>query len=346
MSHITLAQQGIAAADAKNWDEAITKLSTALQSSTNPTWLLTRSKALVNKSRYQEALDDANLAWHTAYERNKRPLMVDAHYRRAVAYFRLGQLANADCCCVYAMRLIKGYPAVEKEDPSRLWADANGLWKATLEDASNEAKTDEINERRDGGIGEAMGGQRHPQAREWRQASTLRMQILTLMDKLPADADVRKVTVSLKPDQKKLADVSATQDKPPTATSSAAAAQPASTPTVPSDAPVRLQEFQSSTTMSVSIFSKGNSKEQLKVEFSPTSVRLDPLVHPNGEQKEFVLDVWGEIDTAASKYTVTPNKVELSLAKKTPGKWAQLKADGSAKQAPYVTHFFFFSFYP
>lgn len=331
MSHITLAQQGIAAAEASDWDNAITKLSTALQSSTNPQWLLTRSRVFIMRNRYQEALDDANLAWHTAYERNKRPLLVEAHYRRAVAYFRLGQYANADCCCIYAMRLIKGFPALEKEDISKLYSDEKSFWTQTVQDATTEAKTDQINKRDDGGIGEAMAGDQNPQAKEWRRASTLRIQILTAMEKLPADDEARKVTVSLKPEQKKLADAAPpkTEEKKPAPVTVPVQAPK---PMVPADTPLRLQDFQSTTNMSVSIFSKGTNKDKLKVEFSPTSVRLDPVVYPNGGEKEFVLDTWGEIDVEKSKYTVTPNKVELSLAKKTPGKWAQLKSDGTVKQ--------------
>ncbi|KAM3461224.1 hypothetical protein BB8028_0005g01780 [Beauveria bassiana] len=345
MSHITLAQQGLAAVEAKDWDGAITKLSKALQSSSNPAWLLARSKALINLQRFEEALDDANLAWHTAYERNKRPLMIEAHYRRAVAYFRQGQFANADACCVYAMRLIKGAPAIEKEDPvAHLKDSATGRWTATAKDAMQEAQNDSINKSKGGpdAAAFAMGQEQVPHSKEWRMASTLRIQILRALENLPADDSARIATAPSRPDKKKLADLCrATEEaKPatprvtsqtsiPNSTQTPAAAKPA----VPSDAPLRLQDFQSNTNMSVSIFSKGVNKETLKVDFQPHSVHLDRVIYPSGEGKEFQLDLWGEIDTTASKYTVTPNKVELSLVKKTPGKWAQLKSDGRPREA-------------
>ncbi len=346
MSHITLAQQGLAAAEARDWDGAITKLSKALQSSQNPAWLLARSKSLINLRRYEEALDDANLAWHTAYARNKRPLMIEANYRRAVAHFRQGRLADADACCVYAMRLIKGAPAVEKEDPvANLRDPETGRWIATAKDAMHEARTDDINNAKQGGgaAAMAMGGAQAPaNAKEWRMASTLRIQILSAMEKLPADDPARTATVPAKPEEKKLADLSgAVEETKPAASSTATTATATSTTTqapavaklvVPSDTPLRLQEFQSTTTMSVSIFSKGVNKEKLKVDFQPHSVHLNSVVYPNGDEKAFQLDLWGEIDTAASKYTVTPNKVELTLVKKTPGKWAQLKSDGNLNQ--------------
>lgn len=343
MSHITLAQQGLAAAEAKDWDGAITKLSKALQSSTNPAWLLARSKALVNQRRYEEALDDADLAWHTAFSRNKRPLMVEANYRRAVAYFRQGKLADADACCVYAMRLVKGAPALEKEDSvAHLKDPATGRWMATVKDAMHEAQNDAMNKSQEGGAAAmAMGGGQAPaQAKEWRMASTLRLQILSALEKLPEEDPARTASAQPKPEEKKLANIEGSAEESTAtktaadSTTAAASPQAAPKPVVPSDTPLRLQEFQSNTIMTVSIFSKGVNKEALKVDFQPTSVRLDKVIYPSGDEREFQLDLWGEIDTAASKHTVTPNKVELSLVKKTPGKWAQLKGDGKTAATP------------
>ncbi|KAI5461600.1 oxidosqualene:lanosterol cyclase [Mariannaea sp. PMI_226] len=340
MSHLSQAQQGLAAADARKWDEAVDKLSAALKVSINPSWLIARSKALIGLRRFQESLDDADLAWHTAYDRNKRNLLADAHYRRAVAYFRLKQYANADACCVYSMRLIKGHPAVEKQDPAKLRTDDNGFYSVTLEEAKEEAQKDEINSTKHGDMSMALGGgaNKIAQAQEWRAASTLRTQILYAMDELPSDDPARKLTTSLKPQRKDVADLSAAEKtkteapkteapKPaPVATPKPAPAAATGTPT----APLRLQEFQSNTTMSVSIFSKGVNKEKLQVHYLPSAVLLDAVIYPDGAERPFRLDLWGEIDMEGSKHTVTPNKIELSLKKKVPGKWAQLK--GEAKE--------------
>jgi hypothetical protein len=357
MSHITLAQQGLAAVEQRKWDEALPKLTKAIKESANPTWLLARSRALVGVGRFAEALDDADLAWHAAYERNKRPLMGDAHYRRAVAYLRLGRPADADCCCVYAMRLAKGLSAVDREDPRQALGlvDAEGRWTPTVADARAEAEDDVFNQsnrNNPGAVAEAMGSgggadsSRHTEAvKQWRLASTMRLQALSRLEQLPADDPARKVTATQKPPKKTLNDLqlddkkdaklaaasSTTTATGDTATSSQQPAAPK--PAVPSDTPLRLQEFQNDSTMSVSIFSKGNSKENLKVEFLPFQVRIDPIIYPSGEAKAFTLDLWGEIDTAASKHTVTPSKVELSLKKKTAGKWAQLKGEAKASGA-------------
>ncbi|TQV90563.1 SGT1 and CS domain-containing protein [Cordyceps javanica] len=359
MSHITLAQQGLAAAEAKDWDGAIAKLSKALQSSPNPAWLLARSKSLLNLGRFDAALDDANLAWHTAFARNKRPLMSEAHYRRAVAYFRLGRLADADACCVYAMRLIKGASAVDREDPVAHLRDPDtGRWTPTVQDAMHEARTDDFNgggkqggDRGAAALAMSGGGGAAPQAKEWRIASTLRVQILSAMAKLPADDPARMATAPVKPEEKELANPSTTSEDKKSAEEAKSAAPSTSTadevpapapqapapapakPVVPSDTPLRLQEFQSGKNMTVSIFSKGVNKDKLKVDFQPRSVHLENVIYPSGDERAFHLDLWGEIDTADSGYTVTPNKVELCLVKRALGKWPQVQSDGKADTA-------------
>ncbi|OAA41747.1 SGT1 and CS domain containing protein [Metarhizium rileyi] len=315
MSHITLANQGLAAAEARKWDEAIAKLSKALQTSANPAWLLARSKAHIGVSRYEEALDDANLAFHTAYERNKREFMIDAHYRRAVAYFRLGQYANADCCAIYAMRLVKGHAALDKDDILTANSDQDGFWKPTVVDATTEAREDPFNNTNHEG---AMSAQ-PAHVGNWRRASTLRIQALTAMEKLPADDEARKATAPLKPQHKELSTPKAVD----TTDYAKATEVPAQKNRIPGDNTLRLQDFQTNTVMSVSIFSKGVNKEKLLVEFTPESVRLSPIIYPNGKEEEFLLETYAEIDPSSSGYTVTPSKIELRLVKKVAGKWPQ-----------------------
>ncbi|CAH0019750.1 unnamed protein product [Clonostachys rhizophaga] len=332
MSHITLAQQGMAAVENRAWDEAITKLSVALEQSANPGWLIGRSKALVAVSRFREALEDADLAWHSAFQRNKRDLMIEAHYRRAVAYFRLGEFANADCCCVYSMRLAKGKSAVEKEDPVKDLKDEEGRWAVTAQQVKDEIATDEFNQQSNSGSLVEATQAAGESVKQWRRASTFRLQAISRLQKLPEDDPARIATATLQPPKKALAKLGGDDKKKAAskaAGSSAATAPAVAKPQVPADTPVRLQDFQNDSTMSVTIFSKGVNKEKLQVEFLQKSVRLDPIIYPSGDEKAFKLSLWGEIDTAASKYTVTPSKVELSLKKKSPGKWPQLKGEGN-----------------
>ncbi|KAL7945285.1 SGS domain-containing protein [Trichoderma barbatum] len=329
MSYVTLAKQGLDAAEARNWDEAVGKLSTALQSSLNPLWLVTRSKALIGLGRHQESLDDADLAWHTASQRNKRELMATAQYRRGVAFFHLKQYANADYCYMHCMRLIKGGAAVPKEDPGLENVDKDGYWKVSVADVTDIARNDSIIKKEDAMKQAMQQDGDNSQLREWRMASTMRIQTLAAMEKLPSDDPSRLLTTRLVPEEKGLAVHKSAKAEEKTA---AAQAEPAAAkPAVPNDAPLRLQDFQTNTIMTVSIFSKGVNKEKLQVQFTESSVRLDPLIYPNGDEKEFQLDLWGDIDPSKSTVTVTPNKVELNLAKKTAGKWEALKAVGPRK---------------
>jgi suppressor of G2 allele of SKP1 len=333
MSHVTLAHQGLKHLEDRECDLAIQKLSKALQSSTNPSWLLGRSKAYVLTGRFREALADADLAWNSAYNRNKRDVMIDAHYRRAVAYYRLREYANADCCCLYASRLAKGGPAVEKEDVLSQWVDENGFWTQTMKDATEQARNLKSDAKDLSGImalSSANGGK--TESESIRLTSTLRVQILSAMEKLQPDDPARKPTAKSRPAEEKLATPAVAAE-----TKSAPAAAPTPKPVVPAGTPPRLQEFQSNDSMSVSIFSKGVDVSKFQVEFTAHSARLNPLVHPDGSSKEFVLDLWGEIDPAESKYTVTPNKVELKLKKKSPGKWPTLRGEPKPASASPAT---------
>ncbi|KAG6037955.1 hypothetical protein E4U41_004617 [Claviceps citrina] len=325
MSHITQAEQGLKSLQARNWEEALHRLSKALLVSANPAWLLARSRALVGLKRYQEALDDANLAFHAAFDRNKRDLLIEAQYRRGVAHFRLGQYANADCCCMYAMRLCKGLPAVEKEDPKLDHVDEDGFWTETLQDAKREAAEDPS--AKSEGL-PFMVPKAPAHINDWRKASTMRIQSLNAMEKLPADDAARKVTVSLKPPRKDLVDLSAAEaGSGNTADASVKVSPQLDLP----KAPV-VQDYQTNDVINVSVFSRGVNQEALKVEFLPDHVRLNPIVYPDGEEKEWTLWLYSQIDPAASSYTVTPRKIELRLAKKPAGRWPRLIKEESVDQ--------------
>ncbi|KAG6015946.1 hypothetical protein E4U54_002672 [Claviceps lovelessii] len=327
MSHITQAKQGLDALDARKWDEAVQALSKALLASTNPAWLLARSRALISLKRYEEALDDANLAFHAAFDRNKRDLLSEAHYRRGVAHFRLGQYANGDCCCMYAMRLCKDFPAIEREDPKLQHLDKNGFWTVTLQDAKLEAAEDPFNKPTSRSYQD--GAKTSVNVNAWRRASTMRQQCLNAMEKLPADDAARKITISLKPERKNLVDLTTDKRSEP-GTVVKAAPTPLQVQQ-PSKALV-VQDYQTNDVVTVSIFSKGVNQAELDVEFLPDHVRLNPIVYPDGEEKEWTLRLYSQIDPAASSYKVTPKKVELCLAKTPAGKWPRLSKEESVDQ--------------
>lgn len=339
MAHITHAQEGIAAGDKRDWDTAITKLTAALKVSQNPTWLIQRSKALNGAGRYAESLADAELAWHAGLSRSKRELVAEANYRRAVAYNRLGQYGNAACCCIYAMRIHKGAtPLIAKEDPREAIIDADGF--CTLVNAQVKAETaqDEFNKAKKGDQPEMQPAT--DRVKMWRLASVLQMQALHAMEKLPQGDPGRKVTATQKPEHAPLSELGVSSEgKTPSAPKSstsapASSSRPtASTPAAPQPsvaASPRLGDYQTDSQLTVSVFSKGVDKSKLSVELLPFSVNLSSIIYPNGEEKSFNLDLWGEIDPDKSKHTVTPSKVELVLAKKTLGKWPQIVKDKTA----------------
>ncbi|GAB0132819.1 hypothetical protein EsDP_00001245 [Epichloe bromicola] len=324
MSHITQADRGLKALDDRKWDEALELLSKALISSPNPVWLLARSKALINLKRYEEALDDAEVAFNAAFDRSKRELLIEAQYRRAVAHFRLGQYANGDCCSIYVMRLCKGFPVIEREDPKLQHVDEDGFWTETLESAQLEAAEDTVNKPRDGQKMPATKDDKDsPLVKDWRRASTMRMQCLNAMGKLPADDPARKVTVSVKPESKKPADLTKERGLENTGLESSSGITECRSESRTCKF-LDVQDYQTNSVMNVSVFSKGVDKEKLRVEFLPDSVRLNPVVYPDGEEKEFVLRLFSEIDPSTSSFTVTSKKVEMRLTKKTAGRWPRL----------------------
>ncbi|KAG6080237.1 hypothetical protein E4U15_003399 [Claviceps sp. LM218 group G6] len=356
MSHITQAERGLKALDERKWEDALNALSKALLGSTNPAWLLARSRALISLQRYEEALEDANLAFHAAYDRNRRDLLIESQYRRGVAYFRMGQYANGDCCCVYAMRLCKGHPVIEKEDPKLAHVDEEGFWTATRENARLEATEDPYNKHEPSkSDGEGLPAVRdelpsHVHVSEWRQASTMRQQCLNAMEKLPAGAEARKVTVSVKPERKDVVDLTTDKGGDEEASDEEASDEEAGDEEagdgkagdgeagkeaqgVPAAQPPKalvVQDYQTNDAITVSIFSKGVNKAVLDVEFLPDRVRINPLVYPDGEQKEWTLELYSQIDPSASSFKVSPVKVELRLAKVvTGGKWPRLSKEAS-----------------
>jgi suppressor of G2 allele of SKP1 len=85
--------------------------------------------------------------------------------------------------------------------------------------------------------------------------------------------------------------------------------------------------YQNAENVTVSILAKGAPKDDVTVEFARDSVEVAFPVHGSGSTYAFSLDPsWASIDPAQSSYRVTPNKVELTLKKATPGvKWHNLE---------------------
>ncbi|OBR11593.1 CS domain-containing protein [Colletotrichum higginsianum IMI 349063] len=341
MSEYAAGQAGMDAVEAKNWPLAIEKLSVALKSTKSPKWFIGRSKAYIATKDYKRALRDAELAQVAAAARGNRAFITDAQYRRAVAHFRLGELANADACATWAQRLTEGksMSLPEWKEPK---VDGRGFATATKSQL-----TDEIT---------AVRATEDPATSKfgalWNSTCALRLQILGALEKLAEDDEKRKVTVKYDPGLSLDAPEDEAEEEEITKEEvKAAAAAAAKKPEVQKD--VRVDFFQSNATMSVSVFAKNIPKDEFKVEYDAQEVVFPHLpnvsatgnhcsdrpysqirmTHIPGHEPLYTIPLWGQIDPAGSKHTVTANKIEFSLKKLEAGKWPTLQRSQDAAPA-------------
>lgn len=354
MSTATLASDGLAALEKRDTSLAITKLTRALQSSVsthlNPSWLIARSKAFNTTSNFDASLQDADLALHSALGRGDKKSIIAAHHRRAVAYNRLGELANADACCVYAMEALAGKKVQPKEDPADGFTDGEGFWTVDVEGMQEyvdghplgdkeRAKTNDQSSMRH--PADAMRGPTEETKQFWLIAQLRNMVVKKLVG-LDEKDEGRKRTVKLMPPKRALyipegmekaeskASKTAETLSEGTKSTTATAATAAAPVPVSENAELNIQSYESDTVMNATIFSKGVSKENLKVHFTESTVALNPLKYPGGVEKECVISLNGAIKPSECSYRVTPSKVELKLVKAEAGKWKDVGEQGVA----------------
>ncbi|KAH0429056.1 CS domain-containing protein [Colletotrichum camelliae] len=342
MSGTTAASEGIAALEKRDYDLAITKLTAALKTSRSPVWLAARSKAHIGKGDFASALRDAEFSYAAAAARGKRDLMRDAQHRRAVAYFRLGRLADADACAIWVQRMAE-QTGVSLSDPAfrKPETDERGFSTATKQGLLDHRKAVEQNKKTNTAVAEkAPAG--------LNAAVALRLQILGQMDKLPADDEKRKVTVSFAPsvsiddfekeeaaaataktDKAAGTDVASKDDKDEI---KAAAAESVRKPAVQTD--VRTDFYQTNTDVMASVYVKGVPKDEFKVEYGEKELRMS---HIPGHKPWYTIPLYGTIDPTGSKHSVKSVKVEFQLKKAAVQKWPKLKADPSDVNATITT---------
>lgn len=85
--------------------------------------------------------------------------------------------------------------------------------------------------------------------------------------------------------------------------------------------------YQSNDTVTINILAKG--ADQVTVDFDKDSLSVAFPVGTSGAEYNFNLDpLFAEINPSDSKFRVTPNKVEITLKKASPGtKWKKLEGD-------------------
>lgn len=291
---LSLAHDGLEAVKNKDWERGVDLLSKALKSSDSPTWLLARSHAYSQLKRYNEALRDAELAYHVAAGRGSgksRSDMIDAQYRRAVALFKLGRYADSDCCAKWSMLLASGKP-VNENDGTEQQVDADGNYTAEYKEEMKNAPFPPGNAQASGSstaLGAAAGAAKKTGfENQWNRAYAWRSQSLRMLETLPADHPGRKVGVTkipLKPKKEEPA-------PEPDSDSDIAEAVPKAAPAKPTPAPgsvsdekmkTRVDFYQNNQNVTISLFVKDVKKEDLKVELFKKHVsNLDPRFGENG----------------------------------------------------------------
>ncbi|KAM7211630.1 SGS domain containing protein [Rhypophila decipiens] len=340
MSSTTAGQKGLEAVKNKQWAAAIPLLDKALEDSNSPKWLLARAQANQQLNNLEAALQDAELAYHTAAERgsgDSRKNMIEAQYRRATLYFRLGRYADSDCCAKWSMLLAEGRPAGENDGVEKN-VDENGNYTVTYEQgvADKEGQPG----KGEGGNGNALSlasgsNQKTGFEADWNRAYAWRTQTLGRLKNLPADHPGRKVNVTKIParpekkkaEQKPVQPVEDSDSEDEVVPAKPTAPEPGSVPD--EKMKLRIDFYQSNQNVTISVFAKDLKKDELKVEFSSNSVRISPIpreaapyVVPGTREATSTIIFGGEIVPEGSRWSATPRKVELVVQKKAPGvKW-------------------------
>ncbi|KAK3685214.1 SGS domain-containing protein [Podospora appendiculata] len=355
MSSTTFGQKGIEAVHNKEYAAAVPLLDKALESSDSPAWLLARAQAQQQLKNYDAALHDAELAYHVAADRGSgtsRKLMIDAQYRRATIYFKLGRYADSDCCAKWSMNLAEGRPARENDGVEKN-VDKDGNYTLNYEDAVADKKSQPGQSGARGGaaaLATSVSTAKTGFENEWNRAYAWRSQALGMLKGLPEDHPGRKVSVTkipARPVKKKVEPVvDSSDDDEPVST-------PAGNPTkaddpAPGSVPdeklkLRVDFYQTNQTVTVSIFVKDVKKDDLRVEFAENQVQIAPLprevasyVKPGDREATSTFILGGGIVPSGSRWTATPRKIELVLQKAVAGvkwgKWGEEKIGAVASE--------------
>lgn len=97
---------------------------------------------------------------------------------------------------------------------------------------------------------------------------------------------------------------------------------------------IRDDWYQNNDEVTVTIYAKNVPEKSLSIEFTSRSVSVS---FPSADNSEYNYDLdplFGTIDAEKSKYKVYGTKLEITLVKQKPGKWATLEGDGTTDLAP------------
>ncbi|KAI1819006.1 SGS-domain-containing protein [Xylaria intraflava] len=350
-SATALASAGVKAVAAGNYADGIENLTKALAAQDAPMWRLERSKAYLRTNEVDLALGDAEMALRIAYDRANRDQMIEAQLRRAITFFRMGLYADADVCAFWAAQLCAGAKAME-QDGQLTKVDGDGDYTPRAKEVQ-----DAMQQPAEDRLAAAMNaGARSKSTSLRNQAFAWRLQALTQMENLPAGHNGRKLHVLVKYPER--ADISSPrnikQDSSISAThkdggtvgtgSSTTVVGPSAAETYNNwknlwqqyrlmymKHKIRCSFYQSETTLSIDIFLKNLSSDQITIDCKPRIIKICPNqgVSLGGLSCPVVLLLHNEISPAATKYTVKSMKIEVVLQKQTPGKWPNFRCDNA-----------------
>lgn len=335
-----LANEGLRLVNAGKYEEGIQKLTQALEDRPAPMWMIERSKAYLRTKQLDLALQDAEKALSVALQRANRDLMIESQIRRAVTLFRMGRYADADVCAFWAIQLLRGAKASE-DDGQQNKVNENGEYTATYKEVSDD-NARLMDDSKKAGLAAAMGGGRTKDSSNSNQAFTWRIQALSAMEKLPTGDPGRKVSVvkypkpaesaaPVKAQKEQVVEIDGTDEEmeSETQTPSNAATSPwekiwNGLQLIHTKNQVKVDFYQTGTTLNVSVFVKDVPKETLKVDAQEQIVILSPIT--SVPSHAIILHLFDEIKPAETSYTVKSMKIELVLKKANPGKWRVLQS--------------------
>lgn len=96
---------------------------------------------------------------------------------------------------------------------------------------------------------------------------------------------------------------------------------------------IREDWYQNNDTVTVTIYAKKVQELTLQIEFAPRAVSVSFPSADNSEYSYELDPLFGTIDTDKSSYKVYSTKLEITLHKQFPGKWASLEGDGTTNSS-------------
>lgn len=319
-SNMDHAKRGANFLSEKEYLSAATEYTLALiEHPTSPEYYIQRSIVLTRLSKHELALQDANKAVVCGHKRAKRESIQEGQHRRVVAYYNLGQYANA--------RFVLNN--IQK------WLDKK--------------ETEKKKEDKEQGIGEDKSKGKRMNVDMWSAKVELKLKTLDQEQELtaeekpaitfPSEQQAReelrrqikngKYNIDWQTEVPKKIDILSTSEP-----------QPTSSP-VPAIAPpnkIRHEWYQNAQSVIITLYAKGVDKDKTEFNIKQDSVSVSfPTPSDPASSASFDFDpLFALINPAESTYRILSTKIEITLRKAQAGiKWHNI--EGTEPLTPSTT---------